>query len=172
MMIGTDYPQDHLPDDDGVGFLAGVAPWLWSADVAFGNLEGVLVDGGEPGKKCSNPKACYLFRSPSRYAFHYRAAGFDVLSLANNHARDFGEEGRTATMQALAAAGIYHSGREGDFASFEVKGLRIAVLEAAMKSRAERRPWSQADDDDARELERLRAALERLDPPTSGLRGA
>jgi len=132
MMIGTDYPQDHLPDDDGVGFLAGVAPWLWSADVAFGNLEGVLVDGGEPGKKCSNPEACYLFRSPSRYAFHYRAAGFDVLSLANNHARDFGEEGRTATMQALAAAGIHHSGREGDFASFEVKGLRIAVLAYAV----------------------------------------
>ena len=132
MMIGTDYPEDHLPDDDGVGFLAGVAPWLWSADVAFGNLEGVLVDGGEPGKKCSNPEACYLFRSPSRYAFHYRAAGFDVLSLANNHARDFGEEGRTATMQALAAAGIYHSGREGDFASFEVKGLRIAVLAYAV----------------------------------------
>ncbi len=132
MMLGTDYPENHLPDDDGVGFLAGVAPWLWSADIAFGNLEGVLVDGGEPGKKCSNPKACYLFRSPSRYAYHYRAAGFDVLSLANNHARDFGEEGRTATMQTLAAAGMHHSGREGDFASFEVKGLRLAVLAYAV----------------------------------------
>ena len=132
MMIGTDYPENHLPDDDGVGFLAGVAPWLWSADIAFGNLEGVLVDGGEPGKKCSNPKACYLFRSPSRYAFHFRAAGFDVLSLANNHARDFGEEGRTATMSTLAAAGIHHSGREGDFASFEKNGLRVAVLAYAV----------------------------------------
>ena len=132
MMIGTDYPENHLPDDDGVGFLAGVAPWIWSADIAFGNLEGVLIDGGEPGKKCSNPKACYLFRSPSRYAFHYRAAGFDVLSLANNHARDFGEEGRTATMRTLATAGIHHSGREGDFASFEEKGLRVAVLAYAV----------------------------------------
>ena len=132
MMIGTDYPENHLPDDDGVGFLAGVAAWLSPVDIAFGNLEGVLVDGGEPGKKCSNPKACYLFRSPTRYAFHYRAAGFDVLSLANNHARDFGEDGRTATMQALAAAGIYHSGREGDFASFDAKGLRIAVLAYAV----------------------------------------
>ena len=132
MMIGTDYPENHLPDDDGVGFLAGAAPWLWAVDIAFGNLEGVLVDGGEPGKKCSNPKACYLFRSPSRYAFHYRAAGFDVLSLANNHARDFGEEGRTATMRALADAGIHHSGREGDFASFETRGLRVAVLAYAV----------------------------------------
>jgi hypothetical protein len=132
MMIGTDFPENHLPDDDGIGFLAGVAPWLWSADIAFGNLEGVLVDGGEPGKKCSNPSACYLFRSPTRYAYHYRAAGFDVLSLANNHARDFGEEGRTATMLALTAAGIHHSGREGDFASMEVNGLRIAVLAYAV----------------------------------------
>jgi hypothetical protein len=95
MMIGTDYPENHLPDDDGVGFLAAVTPWLWSADVTFGNLEGVLVDGGEAGKQCSNPKACYLFRSPSRYAYHYGAAGFDVLSLANNHARDFGGASRS-----------------------------------------------------------------------------
>jgi len=132
MMIGTDYPENHLPDDDGIGFLAGVAPWFWSADIAFGNLEGVLVDGGEPGKKCSNPQACYLFRSPTRYAWHYRAAGFDVLSLANNHARDFGEDGRTETMQALDHAGILHSGREGDFASTTVNGLRVALLAFAV----------------------------------------
>jgi hypothetical protein len=111
MMIGTDYPRNHLPDDDGVSFLADVAPILSAADITFGNLEGVLIDGGEPGKKCSNPNACYLFRSPTRYAEHYRNAGFDVLSLANNHARDFGEEGRTSSMNAIAAAGMRHSGR-------------------------------------------------------------
>jgi hypothetical protein len=132
MMIGTDYPQDHLPDDDGVSFLADVAPFLSAADVAFGNLEGVLVDGGEPAKKCSNPSACYLFRSPTRYASHYRSAGFDVLSLANNHARDFGEDGRDSSMRAIAAAGMHHSGRAGDFASLEVNGLRIAVLAYAV----------------------------------------
>ena len=132
MMIGTDYPENHLPDDDGVSFLAAVTPVLTAADIAFGNLEGVLVDGGEPGKKCKNLNACYLFRSPTRYAEHYRNAGFDVLSLANNHARDFGEEGRTATMQALDAVGIHHSGRAGEFASFEAEGLRIALLAYAV----------------------------------------
>jgi len=132
MMIGTDYPQNHLPDDDGVGFLADVAPYLSSADITFGNLEGVLLDGGEPGKKCSNPSACYLFRSPTRYTHHYRAAGFDVLSLANNHARDFGEEGRSSSMQAIAAVGMHHSGRADDFASFEVNGIRVAVLAYAV----------------------------------------
>lgn len=132
MMLGTDFPENHLPDDDGAGFLAAVTPALSSADFTFGNLEGVLVDGGEPAKKCSNPSACYLFRSPTRYSKHFREAGFDVLSLANNHARDFGEEGRTATMQALDAVGIRHSGREGDFASFVVNDLRIAVLAYAV----------------------------------------
>jgi len=132
MMLGTDYPHNHLPDDDGVAFLAAVTPVLSSADITFGNLEGVLVDGGEPAKKCKNPSACYLFRSPTRYATYYRDAGFDVLSLANNHARDFGEEGRTSTMQALDAVGIHHSGREGDFASMTVGELRVAVLAYAV----------------------------------------
>ena len=132
MMIGTDYPRNHLSDDDGIGFLSSVTPFLSAADVTLGNLEGVLMDGGEPGKTCSNPQASYLFRSPTRYAQHYRAAGFDVLSLANNHARDFGEEGRTSSMNAIAAAGMYHSGRVDDFASFEVRGLRVAVLAYAV----------------------------------------
>ena len=128
MMIGTDYPDDRLPDDDAVGFLGDVTPVIAAADLAIGNLEGVLVDGGEPGKKCSNPNACYRFRSPSRYAARYRDAGFDVLSLANNHARDFGEAGRSATMRTLARAGIRHTGRVGDFASLDVGGLKVAVL--------------------------------------------
>ncbi|MGB5630853.1 MAG: CapA family protein, partial [Woeseiaceae bacterium] len=132
MMIGTDYPQNHLPDDDAVSFLADVAPVLSAADIAFGNHEGVLLDGGEPAKKCSNPNACYLFRSPTRYAQHFRNAGFDVLSLANNHARDFGEEGRSSSMEAIAAAGMYHSGRVDDFASFEKNGLTVAVLAYAV----------------------------------------
>ena len=132
MMIGTDYPRNHLPDDDGVAFLAGVASQLSAADLTFGNLEGVLVDGGEPGKKCSDPNACYLFRSPTRYAQHYRAAGFDVLSLANNHARDFGEDGRDSSMRAIAGAGMHHSGRVDDFASLEINGLSVAVLAYAV----------------------------------------
>jgi len=132
MMIGTDYPQNHLPDDDGVGFLADVTPVLAAADVAIGNLEGVLIDAGEPGKKCSNPAACYLFRSPTRYAQHYKNAGFDALSLANNHARDFGEEGRSSSMDALTTAGIAHSGREGTAAIIRSGDISVAFLAFAV----------------------------------------
>jgi hypothetical protein len=128
IMLGTDYPEDRLADDDGASLLAAAAPVLAGADIAFGNLEGVLLDGGEPAKSCSDPAACYLFRSPTRYADHLRDAGFTVLSLANNHARDFGEEGRDSSMAALAERGLHHSGREGDFASWTVDGSRVALL--------------------------------------------
>jgi len=132
MMLGTDYPQNRLPDDDGVGFLADVTATLSDADLAIGNVEGVLMDGGEPAKQCSNASACYLFRSPTRYAEHYLRAGFDVLSLANNHARDFGEEGRRSSMRALADFGMASSGREGSWASVESSGFRVAVLAFAV----------------------------------------
>ena len=105
-MIGTDFPLNHLPDDDGASFLSAVAPTLSAADLAFGNLEGVLFDGGVAVKECKDMSRCYLFRSPPRYASHLRDAGFDVLSVANNHALDFGEAGRSATMQALNQYGL------------------------------------------------------------------
>jgi poly-gamma-glutamate capsule biosynthesis protein CapA/YwtB (metallophosphatase superfamily) len=128
IMLGTDFPDNHLPDDDGVGFLAAVSPLLSGADITFGNLEGVLLDGGKPAKKCNNPKACYMFRSPTRYAEYLKTAGFDIMSLANNHARDFGEAGRDSSMAALDRVGILHSGREGEIASWQENGLRIAMI--------------------------------------------
>lgn len=128
MMLGTDFPENTLPDDDGLSFFDAVTPILQAPDVTFGNLEGVLQDGGEPVKQCKNPKVCFLFRSPSRYATYFKLAGFDALSLANNHARDFGEAGRDSSMAALDAAGIHHSGREGTTASWIANGRRVALV--------------------------------------------
>ncbi len=128
IMLGTDYPQDRLPPGGPAALLAGVAPVLRQADITFGNLEGVLMDGGEPAKHCKDPRFCYLFRSPTAYAEVLRDAGFSVLSLANNHARDFGEEGRESSMQALTRAGIHHSGKEGDIAEWTVKGVKVALI--------------------------------------------
>ncbi len=127
IMLGTDYPHGRLPPPE-LDLLKPVSHTLQQADIAFGNLEGVLMDGGAPVKQCSNPAHCYLFRTPSRFAEQLSRAGFDIMSLANNHARDFGEEGRSSSMAALAASGIHHSGREGDIASLEVKGNKVALI--------------------------------------------
>jgi poly-gamma-glutamate capsule biosynthesis protein CapA/YwtB (metallophosphatase superfamily) len=128
IMLGTDFPENILPDDDGVGFLEAVTPILSAPDVAFGNHEGVLQDGGEPVKQCKNKSICFLFRTPTRYAAYLQRAGFDVMSLANNHARDFGEEGRSSSMAAFDGMGIHHSGREGTVASWIANGRRVAMV--------------------------------------------
>jgi hypothetical protein len=127
IMPGTDFPENVLPDDDGLSFFDAVTPILSQTDVAFGNFEGVLLDGGEPVKQCKDKRICFLFRTPTRYAMYLKLAGFDVMSLANNHARDFGEDGRTSSMNALDAVGIRHSGREGTTASWVANGRRIAL---------------------------------------------
>ncbi len=127
IMLGTDFPANRLPDDDR-SILTEVAALLATAELTFGNLEGTLLDGGKPAKQCQNPSLCYLFRTPTRYVAHLVAAGFDMLSLANNHARDFGEEGRSESMRVLDEAGIAHSGREGDVAVVEVDGRHVAMI--------------------------------------------
>jgi hypothetical protein len=128
IMLGTDYPENRLAEDDGQSLLGDVAPVFSSADIAFGNLEGVLMDGGKPVKSCKDPSACYLFRSPAHYADLLADAGFTVMSLANNHGRDFGEPGRTASMAALDAAGIRHSGRIGDIATWPNGRIKVALI--------------------------------------------
>ena len=143
IMLGTDFPEPRLPDDDGRGQLSDVAPLLAAVDLAFGNVEGVLMDGGEPVKQCKDPSACYLFRSPARFADTLADAGFTVVSLANNHARDFGEAGRDASMAALDNAGILHSGREGDTASWRIGEVRLAMIAFAPFSGS----WSMLDTD-------------------------
>lgn len=127
IMLGSDFPEERLPPDH-ISILEPVAATLREADIAFGNLEGVIQDGGDPVKKCSSKKHCYLFRTPSRYVAQLKQAGFDVLNLANNHAKDFGEVGRDNTMALLNAAGIAHTGRDGDVAQLEVNGSKVAVI--------------------------------------------
>lgn len=152
IMLGSDFPVDALPPRDGKEMLESVAPLLSSVDIALGNLEGVLLDGGKPFKQCQNNGRCYVFRSPGRYAQHLAEAGFDVLSLANNHARDFGEAGRSATMAHLDSAGIRHSGRDGDVASWSVAGRRVAFIAFA--------PYGGSHDmRDIPQMERLVAGL-------------
>ncbi len=130
VMLGSAFPDESdLPPGDGASLLAEVTPVLSGADVAFGNLEGPLADGGT-SEKCarSRPGRCYAFRSPTRYARLLAAAGFGVLGLANNHAGDFGAEGRESTRRALDAVGIAHAGEPGDVARLRVKGRRLAVV--------------------------------------------
>ncbi len=132
VMLGSTFPDETggmLPPDDGAHLLDEVAPIFRAADLAFANLEGPLADSGT-SEKCarSKPGRCYAFRVPTRYARHLAAAGLGVVSVANNHAGDFGEAGRASTRAALQANGIRWAGVPGEVARLEVKGRRVAVV--------------------------------------------
>ena len=110
-MIGTNYPSANLlPPNDGKDIFRDAAPYLQKSDLAFGNCEGGFLTGEGPVKKCSDPTKCYAFKMPDHYAKHFVNAGFDILSIANNHVGDFGEVGRINTKKVLTDAGIYFAG--------------------------------------------------------------
>jgi poly-gamma-glutamate capsule biosynthesis protein CapA/YwtB (metallophosphatase superfamily) len=111
IMMGTNYPEDKLPPDDGSFLLLDVEKVLRDADVTFGNLEGTLLDSGGTPKTCKDPKVCYAFRTPRKYVQNLVNAGFDLMALANNHAGDMGDEGRQSSIRTLEEAGILHAGQ-------------------------------------------------------------
>jgi Bacterial capsule synthesis protein PGA_cap len=113
--------------------LAGV---FRHADIAFVNLEGPLYDG--PGPSAKNCGSCFAFHSPTYYAGVLQSLGVDVVSMANNHSGDYGEEGRDSTMAALRSHGIGFAGLDRDGARFATltlpNGKKGAVIAFAPNS--------------------------------------
>ena len=111
-----DFPFRYLPE------------YLSAPDYTVGNLETSLGDIGTPA-----PKA-YPFQSPVQSAEALALAGFDLVSLANNHAMDYGPEALVQGMGLLAEAGVATVGAGANDAQAhtahlaEVNGLKLAFL--------------------------------------------
>jgi poly-gamma-glutamate synthesis protein (capsule biosynthesis protein) len=83
----------------------GLARLIRSADVSFCNLECPIT-----GSRTPHPGKAFTFRAPPGAIQALRQAGFDLVSLANNHIMDYGAEGLMDTLrhcarQRIAAAG-------------------------------------------------------------------
>jgi poly-gamma-glutamate capsule biosynthesis protein CapA/YwtB (metallophosphatase superfamily) len=136
IMLGSTFPNEtRLPPNDGADELKEVTPILSAADIAFGNLEGPMLEGGVSAKCPPASTRCFAFRVPTRYGKYLKEAGFDILNLANNHAGDFGDNGRASTRKVLDDLGLKHSGsdRSPQFASttLEVKGKKVTFISFA-----------------------------------------
>ena len=73
---------------------------LPAPDLMVGNLEGTFGDGGK-SKSDGDSSNSYSFQAPPKNAEALAWAGFDVMSLANNHAYDYFEKGLSSTRKAL-----------------------------------------------------------------------
>jgi poly-gamma-glutamate synthesis protein (capsule biosynthesis protein) len=96
---GTDL-ADQLRGDP-THILDPVRGVLSGADVAMVNLETAITERGLPV-----PGKNFHFRSPTLTFGALRAAGIDVVNMANNHALDYGPDGMQDTFDAMASAGL------------------------------------------------------------------
>jgi poly-gamma-glutamate synthesis protein (capsule biosynthesis protein) len=112
--------------------LDAITPVLSDADLTMVNVETAITDAGEPvaGKN-------YHFRSPAQTFDALKAAGVDVVNMANNHSLDYGPSGLQDTFAAIDAAKlpVIGLGRDADHAyapyRTTIKGQRIAILTAS-----------------------------------------
>jgi len=105
-----------------------VASLLQSADLSMVNLETAVTTRGTP-----EPKQ-FHFRAPASAFDAVKAAGLDLVSLANNHTLDYGQVGLADTLAAASAAGVPIVGAGANASAAyapwitTVKGVRIAFL--------------------------------------------
>lgn len=85
------------PGDSAFGLLK-------AGDLTIGNLEVPLTESGVRAEKL------VAMRAPTSGAAELADLGFDLVSLATNHALDYGADGMRDTVRALDAAGVMHAG--------------------------------------------------------------
>lgn len=123
---GVDFPTNKLHPQPEKLF-QGVTPYLQGADIVFGNFESTLTNHPYSGKNVSRPNV-FAFRTPPSYTRLLKEAGFDVLSVANNHSMDFTEKGFEDTIKNIEEAGMVAASRKGEIAYTTVNDIPIAFI--------------------------------------------
>jgi poly-gamma-glutamate synthesis protein (capsule biosynthesis protein) len=99
------------------------------ADVVIVNLECCISDGGAPA-----PDRVFHFRAPPLAAEALAQLGVDCVTLANNHALDYGPDALADTLEHLESAGVRSVGAGADEAqahapvTLEANGEPIRVV--------------------------------------------
>ncbi|MDP2308483.1 MAG: CapA family protein [Pseudomonadota bacterium] len=112
--------------------LSAVAPLLANADLTFANLECALTN--RLIRREEGTGKAFYFRAEPGHVEVLRRAGVDAVSIANNHAGDFGNVGLLDTVSTLEAAGIAHAGAGADLAAAKAparltrRGWRVSLL--------------------------------------------
>lgn len=123
---GTNYPQNKLHPQSKVLF-QGVKPILKGADFLFGNFESTLTNYPYSPKGVGG-RLIVAFRTPPTYTKLLKDAGFDIMSVANNHSFDFSYHGFQDTIQNLEKAGIQALGKKGQILLANRKGVSVAWI--------------------------------------------
>ncbi|EPG74570.1 bacterial capsule synthesis protein [Leptospira fainei serovar Hurstbridge str. BUT 6] len=127
LVMGTNYPDNRLPNDPRNTLFSGVESTLRGSDVLFANFESTLTDYPTSSKNINRP-LIFAFRTPPSYAKILKDVGFDILSIANNHSLDFHQQGFDDTAKNISSAGMRFTGKKGAITYMTVKGVTIAWI--------------------------------------------
>lgn len=125
--FGSDYPILQIADRKNRDFFRHCKKIFKSADISFCNLETVVCESGIPAKKADG-KNTFVFRCSPEFVEVLYDAGIDVVSIANNHIRDFGIYGEKSTKKHLSENKIQYVSRDGEIAIFFLKGKSICFV--------------------------------------------
>ncbi|MEB3341282.1 CapA family protein [Okeania sp.] len=123
---GTNYPQNKLHPRKQELF-ASVKPLLQDADIVFGNFESTLTSYPNSRKSMGSGKV-FAFRTPPDYRDLLKDAGFNVLSVANNHSFDFFKQGFEDTITNIESVEMQAVGKKGEIIYRQVKGVNIGFI--------------------------------------------
>jgi poly-gamma-glutamate capsule biosynthesis protein CapA/YwtB (metallophosphatase superfamily) len=123
---GTDYPRNRLHPQKQKLFQS-VKPLLKGADFVFGNFESTLTSYPHSPKGVGGG-LIIPFRTPPSYNQILKDAGFNIMSVANNHSFDFSVQGFKDTIQNLENTGIKAVGKKGQILIAHYEGLSIAWI--------------------------------------------
>ena len=120
LMAGGDVLMDRT-EPANVDPFAPITPNLGLATISLINVEMAISDRGSPV-----PGKTFTFRAPSSAADTIAEAGIDVVTLANNHARDYGPTAMLDTIELLTERGVTVVGAgENDTEAFTPRVVRV-----------------------------------------------
>ncbi|MBR4721031.1 MAG: CapA family protein [Clostridia bacterium] len=125
----NEYADRENPDY----FLKNAMPYFTNDDFTVVNLENVFSDRAlSPATK---PLPAYWFKSKTKNTEILTVSGVECVSVANNHTRDYGQEGLSDTISALTDAGIEY-GTDSKTVYFEKNGFKTAIICCCMWNRS------------------------------------
>jgi hypothetical protein len=122
---------DMVPSSD-IGYnltvLNTVSDALEQPDLMIGNLEGTFAKDGRLSKCRYITSMCHAFQGDTSFADTLKAAGFDFISLINNHSYDFGDTGLADTEAELDRVGLPYIAPNKQTTSITVKGVKVGIM--------------------------------------------
>lgn len=124
IMLARDV-ENYLDREGPLYPFARISGLLSSYDVAVGNFEAVV---SEPHVKA--PSFTFQFSVRPEYLKGLKEAGFDILSLANNHSSDYGDAAVALTKKLCIEYWLHCAGTARNAESFvyEVRDMNIGFL--------------------------------------------